>query len=142
MVVNNGLSEYTSWVTMPALDLREVWVNAAGLTGMLKVNGGRSATSVTHLLQLQQLDGALNPTGPVITATRMAVLVAIRSRIVGDPLLDESCHRGGNQAEGERHVGICRERLAARSSSPTDFSNSIGRKERAGGAPRRSIAAR
>ncbi|WPG35126.1 host specificity factor TipJ family phage tail protein [Variovorax sp. EBFNA2] len=69
VVVNNGLTDWTDWVTLPAADRTQVWINVVAPQGMYVDNGGRSPTSVIYNLEIEKLDGSLNPTGIVETAT-------------------------------------------------------------------------
>lgn len=69
VVVNNGLTDWTDWVTLPATDRTQVWINVVAPQGMYVDNGGRSPTSVIYNLEIEQLDGSLNPTGVVESAT-------------------------------------------------------------------------
>jgi len=69
MVANNGLTDWTDWVTLSVLDRIEIWANVLALNGMYKDDGGRSGTSVAYAMEMQQLDGSLNPIGGVVTAT-------------------------------------------------------------------------
>lgn len=68
IVANNGLSDWTNWITLPAPGRREVWTNVLAPNGMYKDNGGVSPTSVNYEMQLQQLDSGLSPIGGVVTA--------------------------------------------------------------------------
>lgn len=69
VLVNNGLTDWTDWVTLPATDRTQVWINIVAPQGMYVDNGGRSPTSVIYNLEIEQLDGSLNPTGVVESAT-------------------------------------------------------------------------
>lgn len=69
IVANNGLLDWSNWVTQPASDRTETWVNVVAQNGMYKESGGRSRASVVYAVELQQLDGALNPVGGVVTAS-------------------------------------------------------------------------
>lgn len=67
--VDNGLTEWSDWVTLPQVDRTEVWVNVIAQLGMYKDNGGKSAASVDFELQIERLTAALAPTGQVETLT-------------------------------------------------------------------------
>lgn len=67
--VDNGLTEWSDWVTLPQADRTEVWVNVLAQLGMYKDNGGKSAASVTFEVQIERLNAALAPTGQVETVT-------------------------------------------------------------------------
>lgn len=69
IVANNGLVDWTDWVVQPTLDRRETWINVIAQNGMYKDGGGRSRASVAYAMELQQLDGSLNPSGGVVTVT-------------------------------------------------------------------------
>lgn len=69
VVANNGLSDWTDWVTQPAIDRAETWANVIAQNGMYKDGGGRSRASVAYAMELQQLDGSLNPVGGVVSVT-------------------------------------------------------------------------
>ncbi len=69
ITVNNGLTEWTDWVTLPQSDRTEVWVNILAQMGMYKDDGGKSAASVTFEVQIERLSTALVPTGQVETVT-------------------------------------------------------------------------
>ncbi|MGF6347901.1 host specificity factor TipJ family phage tail protein [Variovorax sp. W2I14] len=63
VVVNNGLSDWTNWITLPSLDRSQVWINVVAPQGMYVDNGGKAPTSVIYQLEIEQLDSGLNPTG-------------------------------------------------------------------------------
>jgi hypothetical protein len=65
----SGKSEYADWVTLPAVDRTEVWINLVAANGMFKDDGGKSAASVVLEVQIEQLNAALGPTGVVETIT-------------------------------------------------------------------------
>jgi hypothetical protein len=69
VTANNGLVDWTDWVVQPTADRSETWVNVVAQNGMYKDGGGRSRASVAYAMELQQLDGSLNPTGGVVTVT-------------------------------------------------------------------------
>jgi hypothetical protein len=65
--VNNGLSDWTDWVILPAADRTEVWINVVATQGMYVEAGGRSQIYVAYEMQIEQLGGGLTPTGNVET---------------------------------------------------------------------------
>lgn len=67
VVANNGLTDWTDWVAQPTADRAETWVNVVAQNGMYKDGGGRSRASVAYAMELQQLDGSLNPVGGVVS---------------------------------------------------------------------------
>jgi len=69
IVANNGLSDWTDWVTLASLTRTEIWANVLALNGMYKDDGGRSGTSVAYAMEMQQLNGSLMPIGGVVTAS-------------------------------------------------------------------------
>lgn len=69
IAIDNGLTEWSDWVTLPQADRTEVWVNVLAQLGMYKDDGGKSAASVTFELQIERLTTALAPTGQVETVT-------------------------------------------------------------------------
>lgn len=69
IAVNNGLTEWSDWVTLPQADRTEVWVNLLAQLGMYKDDGGKSAASVSFEVQIERLTTALAPTGQVETVT-------------------------------------------------------------------------
>jgi hypothetical protein len=69
VVVNNGLTDWTDWVTLPSLDRAQIWINVVAPQGMYVDNGGRAPTSVIYQMEVEQLDSGLNPTGVVETAS-------------------------------------------------------------------------
>lgn len=64
-----GLSEYTSWTTLPDTDRTEVWCNVTAPNGMFKDGGGKSVATVAFAIEIEKLDGALAPLGIVETVT-------------------------------------------------------------------------
>lgn len=67
--IDNGLTEWSDWVTLPQADRTEVWVNVLAQLGMYKDDGGKSAASVTFEVQIERLSTELAPTGQVETVT-------------------------------------------------------------------------
>jgi len=66
VVVNNGLSDWTDWVTLPDVSRNQVWFNVIAPQGMRgDAGGGETPLSVIFQGQVEQLDGSLNPTGNV-----------------------------------------------------------------------------
>lgn len=64
-----GATEWTSWVTVPDAARNQVWVNILAQQGLYKDSGGgRQPVSVNFELQVERLDGGLNPTGDVDTS--------------------------------------------------------------------------
>lgn len=69
LTVDNGLSDWTDWFTLPAVDRTQVFTNVLARGGMYKDDGAKQATSVSYEVQIEQLDAALTPTGTVETVT-------------------------------------------------------------------------
>ncbi|MDP9891223.1 hypothetical protein J2W32_000320 [Variovorax boronicumulans] len=69
VVVNNGLTDWTDWKVLPYTDRNQVWFNMVATQGMYVDNGGRAPTSVIYQVEIEQLDGGLNPTGNVESAS-------------------------------------------------------------------------
>lgn len=68
--VDNGLTDWTNWFTLPADDRTEVWTNVVARQGMYRDDGAKSATSVNYEVQIEQLNPTtLAPTGLVETMT-------------------------------------------------------------------------
>lgn len=67
VVVNNGLTDWTDWVILPAADRTEVWINVVATQGMYVDAGGRSQIYVAYEMQIEQLGPGLVPTGNVET---------------------------------------------------------------------------
>ncbi|WP_295378350.1 host specificity factor TipJ family phage tail protein [uncultured Pseudacidovorax sp.] len=65
IVVNNGLTDWTDWITLPATDRNRVWCNFMCAQGLYAENGGKFTATVGYEVQVERLDGALNPTGQV-----------------------------------------------------------------------------
>lgn len=65
MTVDNGLTDWTDWYTLPDADRTEVWANVLAAGGMYKDNGEKQATGVFFTMEVEQLDSSLNPTGTV-----------------------------------------------------------------------------
>lgn len=64
--VINLPTEYTNWVTLPSLTRTDVWANIAAPNGMYKDNGGKSVTTTSFDLEVEQLNSTtLIPTGYV-----------------------------------------------------------------------------
>jgi hypothetical protein len=68
-VTIDGKSEYADWVTLPAADRSEVWINLVAANGLFKDDGGKSEAAVVIEVDIEQLDAALEPTGVVETIT-------------------------------------------------------------------------
>ncbi|SIQ99621.1 host specificity factor TipJ family phage tail protein [Pseudacidovorax sp. RU35E] len=66
ITVLNGLTDWTDWFTMPATDRNRVWANFL-CAQLYAENGGKFVTTVGYEVQVERLDGALNPTGQVET---------------------------------------------------------------------------
>lgn len=60
-----GVSDYTDWVTLPAKGRTEVWCNIVAPTGMFRDDGGKSATTVNFVIEIERLTESLAPTGTV-----------------------------------------------------------------------------
>lgn len=67
--VDNDLTDWTDWFTLPQTDRTETWVNVVARTGMNKDDGAKSSATVEYEVEIEQLDGSLNPTGTVETVT-------------------------------------------------------------------------
>lgn len=67
--VDNGLVDWTDWVTLPQTDREEVWANVVARLGMNKDDGAKSTATVEYEVQIEQLDADLDPLGVVETAT-------------------------------------------------------------------------
>jgi hypothetical protein len=67
--VDNGLTDWSSWVTLPETDRTEVWVNVVALNGLYKDDGSKSTLTVQFEMQVEQLTALLAPTGTVETVT-------------------------------------------------------------------------
>ncbi len=65
--VANGLSDWTDWITLPQTDRTQVWNNIIAPQGLYADAGGKSPVYVEFEIQIEQLDGSLNPTGNVET---------------------------------------------------------------------------
>lgn len=65
--VANGLSDWTDWITLPEVDRTQAWINIIAPQGLYADAGGKSAVTVEFEIQIEQLDGSLNPTGNVET---------------------------------------------------------------------------
>lgn len=65
--IDNGLSDWTDWFTLPDTERTEVWANTLARGGMYKDDGSKQSTSVTYEIQIEQLDSGLTPTGLVET---------------------------------------------------------------------------
>lgn len=62
--------EWSGWVTVPDADRSQVWVNIIAAQGLYKDSGGgKQPVTVNFDLQVEQLDGDLNPTGNVDTSS-------------------------------------------------------------------------
>ena len=65
-----GVTNFTSWVTLPRTDRTEVWCNVTAPNGLFKDNGGKSLASVNFTLEIERLNATtLVPTGTVETVT-------------------------------------------------------------------------
>lgn len=69
ITVDNGLIDWTDWVTLPDSDRTEVWTNVVARSGMYRDNGAKSATSVEYEVQIEKLTALFAPTGIVETIT-------------------------------------------------------------------------
>lgn len=70
ITVDNGLTDWTDRVVLPALDATEVWLNVAARQGMYKDNGGsKLSAAVTYEAEIEQLDADMVPTGTMVTAS-------------------------------------------------------------------------
>ena len=59
-------TEYTDWVTLPAADRTDVWVNIVAPNGLVKDDGGQAEASIDFELSVEKLDPVtLLPTGLV-----------------------------------------------------------------------------
>lgn len=67
--VDNGLTDWTDWFTLPALDRTEVWTNVLAPSGLYKDAGGKSSISVAYQMQIERLTSLLVPTGTVQTVS-------------------------------------------------------------------------
>jgi hypothetical protein len=67
ITVDNGLTDWTGWVTLPDTDRTEAWMNVLAAAGMYLDDGAKSGTTVAYEIQIEQLDGSLVPTGVVET---------------------------------------------------------------------------
>lgn len=66
IVVDNGLSDWTSWTTLPDTSRTEVWTNVEAQAGMYKNQGGEFTVTVNYDVQIEKLDPVtLAPTGIV-----------------------------------------------------------------------------
>lgn len=66
VTIDNGLTDWTGWITLDKAGMTEVWVNVKSTQGMYKDNGGKSSTSVEYTLEVEQLDpDTLEPLGVV-----------------------------------------------------------------------------
>ncbi len=65
--VANGLSDWTDWIILRELDRTQVWNNIIAPQGLYADAGGKSPVSVEFEIEIEQLDGSLNPTGNVET---------------------------------------------------------------------------
>jgi hypothetical protein len=82
-----GASDWTAWATLPAPDRTEVWCNILATGGMFRDKGGKSTTSVSLEIQIEQLDvSELTPTGNV------TVVAASLSGAVSDERADTIEH--------------------------------------------------
>jgi hypothetical protein len=67
--IDNDLEDWTGWITLPNPSRTEVWTNVVARGGMFKDDGSQSSASVSYEVQIERLDGSLNPTGQVETIT-------------------------------------------------------------------------
>jgi hypothetical protein len=67
--VNNGLSEWSDWFTLPDTGRTEVWTNVLAPNGLFLDDGAKSTKTVVYEVQYEQLDDDLEPLGVVETAT-------------------------------------------------------------------------
>jgi hypothetical protein len=65
IAVDNGLSDWTDWVTLPDANRNQVWFNVIATQGMKADAGGESPVFINFQAQIEQLDGGLSPTGNV-----------------------------------------------------------------------------
>lgn len=65
--VANGLSDWTDQITLRELDRTQVWLNIIAPQGLYADAGGKSPVAVEFEIQIEQLDGSLNPTGNIET---------------------------------------------------------------------------
>lgn len=63
----SGRTEYTDWVTLPATDRTEVWINIVAVNGMFKDDGGKTVASVDVSIEIEKLDASFEPLGVVET---------------------------------------------------------------------------
>lgn len=69
-VTLGGMSEWTDWVTLPADDRTEVWVNVLAQQGIYKDDGeGKVSETVDFEIEIEQLTAGLVPTGVVEVVT-------------------------------------------------------------------------
>lgn len=70
LTVDNGLSDWTGWFTLPQTDRTEVWANVLAPNGMVKDDGSdKAGTTVEFEMEVEQLDSTLTPTGTVETVS-------------------------------------------------------------------------
>lgn len=68
VVVNNGLTDWTDWVTLPAADRDRVWTNFRCLSGLYgELEGSKVQATVTYEIQVERLTSLGVPTGEVET---------------------------------------------------------------------------
>ncbi|MCC2632119.1 MAG: hypothetical protein K0S48_5 [Ramlibacter sp.] len=69
ITIDNGLSHWSDWYTLPETDRTEVWANTVARAGIYKDDGSKQSATVDYEIQIEQLDGSLNPLGVVETVT-------------------------------------------------------------------------
>ena len=69
LTVDNDLTDWTPWFTLPDTTRTEVWTNVTAPQGMYKDDGAKSMASVEYQVQIQRLTSALVPTGSAQTVT-------------------------------------------------------------------------
>ncbi|MFS2047573.1 host specificity factor TipJ family phage tail protein [Variovorax sp. Varisp41] len=80
--VANGLSDWTDWITLRELDRTQVWINVIAPQGLYADAGGKSPVAVQFEIQIEQLDGSLNPTGNIETV--ISVIGGAVSDLLGE----------------------------------------------------------
>lgn len=66
----DGISEWTSWITLPESDRTQIFINLIALNGIYKDGGGgKIDNSVSVEFEIERLDSELIPTGTVETVT-------------------------------------------------------------------------